>query len=138
MFIIFPEKNNIDTSENFNNRVMLRVSLVCHLKKILSPLFLEICGFLALVGVGTVSISIKSVIYNSPSIVDLNHTVLFWLNAYINTEVQIKVIVVGMMLVGELILFNIVKKVTGIKTRAEGIVKMLEMVRKIRRIAIFV
>ena len=108
MFIIVPEKN-ICASKNFNSRVMLRVTFICHLKKILNPIFLEVCGLATLGISSTYFISIKSVVSNSPTVTDIANSADFWTKAFIDTELSTKAIVTGGMIILGMLLFQAIK-----------------------------
>lgn len=129
MLIVIPEKI-INAGKDFNARLMVRVRFVFLLKKILNPIFLEVCALVALVASGTAFVSLKSVFSNSPSITDFPRSLSFWLNAYFSSEMQLKIIIVAAAFVGELILFSIGKNILGVRTRMEGLNKMMKMIAR--------
>src|SRR3989344_4596431 len=82
MFIIIPTEN-LNTSCDFNSRCMRRVYSAYYLKKILNPITLEIFGLLALTGAGAFFVSLKSILKNSPEILNLQNAANFWLGDYL-------------------------------------------------------
>lgn len=128
MYIIFPK--NINTSKDFNARVMNRVFWVYYLKKVASPVFLGCCGIVILAVAGTTFFSLKMVITNSPAITDLKNTFFFWIDAYLGSEIQLKLIIVAIILMGETLVFNVAKDFVNIRTRGEGLKKLFKFTKR--------
>lgn len=126
MFILIPEKN-IKLSEEFNDRVMARVRFVYYLKKVINPTFIESCIFISLAIAGTTFVSLRSIIYNAPTVTDIGKTFLFWINAYLNTEIQFQIIIIAMIIIGELLVFGTFKNILNIESRAQGLYKMVRI-----------
>jgi len=129
MFIIIPTEN-LNTSCDFNSRCMRRVYSAYYLKKILNPITLEIFGLLALTGAGAFFVSLKSILKNSPEILNLQNAANFWLGAFLNTEWSNKAIFSGAILILGVLIFQTLRFLIPIvRTVSKNSLRWVRLIR---------
>jgi len=82
---------------NLKKKIMRRVYAIWFFKKITSPFALELISFAALLLWMTVYVSLSNVLNNVPSISSPFPAANFFISAFYETEMIVKIILIGML-----------------------------------------
>ncbi|MBX4197935.1 hypothetical protein KW782_01225 [Candidatus Parcubacteria bacterium] len=98
-------------SHELKQNIMRRVYTVYLLKTVAQPLLFELALIAAFIGVAAFFISLKSVLVNVYSIHDIEAVGQFLFSAFIETQIVVKTIVVGVFMTLVVFIYDSVRRI---------------------------
>lgn len=89
---------------------MRRVYVLWFLRKLTSPAVLKVVVLVALIWRSSRYVSYKDVVLNSPSIAEVGASVNFFTSAFINTELYMQLLLIGVVLVATWSVYDLAHK----------------------------
>jgi hypothetical protein len=101
--------------QQFNTEVMRRIRTVYFLKKITQPVIREVVLFIILFALSAFFVSYQNIFENLFSVIAHGNLSNYFVSAFLNTQVVVKVICVASMCVVVLFVWNLFRKLSFVK-----------------------
>ena len=98
------------TNDILKKKIMRRVYMVWLAKRVVNPVSIKFVGLFVAFAWLRQYVSIKHVLYNSPSFTDLNETVSFFSHAFLNTNRLAEFLIVAVALLAVFLVRDAVKR----------------------------